>query len=65
MSLSLALAANAVLELGLLGGLAYVLSRPARLAPHQPASARPSLAAVAGGGQRAPQPDASRLDLAA
>jgi hypothetical protein len=43
MSLSLAIAANVLADIAMLGGLAYVMSRPARLTPHQqvlrPASA--------------------------
>jgi len=34
MSTSLAIAANAVADLVMLGGLAYVMSRPSRLTPH-------------------------------
>ena len=35
MPLSLAIAANVLADIGILGGLAYVMSRPARLTPHQ------------------------------
>lgn len=34
MSLSLVIALNVIADVGLLGGLAYVMSRPARLEPH-------------------------------
>ena len=35
MSLSLAIAANVLADIAMLGGLAYMMSRPARLTPHQ------------------------------
>ena len=35
MSLSLAIAANVLADMAMLGGLAYVMSRPARLSPHR------------------------------
>jgi hypothetical protein len=38
MSLSLVIALNVVLDAGLLAGLAWVMSRPGRLEPHQPAA---------------------------
>ncbi len=34
MSLSLAIALNIIADMGLIGGLAYVMSRPARLQRH-------------------------------
>jgi hypothetical protein len=34
MSLSLAIALNVIADVGLLGGLAFVMSRPALLRPH-------------------------------
>ena len=46
MSLSLAITLNVLLDIALLGLLAYVMSRPARLAPHQGAA---QLAAARGG----------------
>lgn len=36
MSLTLAIALNVVLDLGLLGLLAYAMSRPRQLDPHRP-----------------------------
>jgi hypothetical protein len=39
MSLALAIALNAIAVVGLLGLLGYVMTRPARLRPHVPASA--------------------------
>ncbi len=39
MTLSLALALNALADAALLGGLAWVMSRPAKLTPHVPATA--------------------------
>jgi hypothetical protein len=38
MSLSLVLALNVVLDAGLVAGLAWVMSRPGSLEPHQPAA---------------------------
>ena len=35
MPLSLAIAANVLADIAMLGGLAYMMSRPARLTPHQ------------------------------
>ncbi len=42
MSLSLAIAANALLCIALLGGLAYAMSQANRLTPHVPAPVAPS-----------------------
>jgi len=39
MSLSIAIALNAIADLGLLGGLAFAMTRPARLRPHHRPSA--------------------------
>ena len=38
MSLSLVIALNVVLDVGLLAGLAWVMSHPRRLTPHVPAA---------------------------
>jgi len=38
MSLSLVIALNAALDVLLLGGLAFVMTRPRRLDPHEPAA---------------------------
>ena len=38
MSLSLVIALNVILDALLLGGLAFVMSRPRRLEPHEPAA---------------------------
>lgn len=38
MSLSLVIALNVVLDALLLGGLAFVMTRPSRLQPHEPAA---------------------------
>jgi hypothetical protein len=40
MTLSLAIALNLIASLGLLGGLAYVMTRPAQLRPHEPSTAQ-------------------------
>ena len=40
MTLSLALALNAVADVALLGGLGWFMTRPAKLAPHVPAGPR-------------------------
>jgi len=50
MTLTLAIAANALLDLGVVAGLAYVMTRPAGLDAHRGTPAvqpRPSLAAAA------------------
>ena len=36
MSLSLAIALNVILDVALLGGLAWLMARPGRLRPHEP-----------------------------
>lgn len=36
MSLSLVIASNVILDIGLLGLLAWVMARPARMQPHEP-----------------------------
>lgn len=38
MSLTLAVALNVILDLGLLGGLAWMMSHPRKLTPHVPAA---------------------------
>lgn len=38
MSVTLATALNAILDAGILGALAWVMTRPAKLTPHQPAA---------------------------
>jgi hypothetical protein len=38
MSLSLVMALNVILDVVLLGGLAWLMSRPSRLKPHRPAA---------------------------
>ena len=40
MSLSLAIILNVILDAAILGGLAFVMSRPRRLRPHEPATVR-------------------------
>jgi hypothetical protein len=40
MSLAIAIALNSIAAGGLLGGLAYVMTRPARLTPHTAQDAR-------------------------
>ncbi len=49
MTLSLAIALNLLLDAAMIGGLAYVMSRAGRLAPHSSttSSAHPALVAVA------------------
>jgi hypothetical protein len=38
MSLTLVIALNAILDAGLLGGLAWFMSHPRKLVPHEPAA---------------------------
>ena len=40
MSLSPAIILNAILDAAILGGLAFIVSRPTRLRPHEPAAVR-------------------------
>jgi len=68
MSLSLAIAVNLILAVGLLAGLAYAMSRAARLTPHHPLSRserrRPALHALRGEAQPAAQRRTSAPDEA-
>jgi hypothetical protein len=44
MSLTLAIILNVVFDVGMLGGLAFVMTRAAKLDPHRPAVSRQQLA---------------------
>ncbi len=65
MSLSLAIALNVLLDLGLIALLAYVMSSASRLTPRRPAAGRAALRSVAGSEQTARQAPVAALDLAA
>ena len=64
MSLSLAIALNVLLDLGLIALLAYVMSSASRLTPRRPASGA-ALRSVAACEQTARQAPVAALDLAA
>jgi len=65
MSLSLAIALNVVLDLGLIALLAFVMSSASRLTPARPAVRRTALRSVGAAEHAAPQRHAGALDLAA
>ena len=57
MSLTLAIAANAIADIAMLGGLAYVMSRASRLTPHHAAQDNPRNLRPVTAPARAARPD--------